>query len=34
MLATGDQAYVGFPSDKPLRAGERYTIFAADTRTR
>ena len=33
MLATGDQAYVGFPAGKPLRAGERYTIFAADTST-
>jgi hypothetical protein len=31
MLATGDQAYVGFPAGKPLRAGERYTIFVADT---
>jgi hypothetical protein len=31
MLASGDQAYVGFPAGKPLRAGERYTLFQADT---
>jgi LysM domain len=31
MLASGDQAYVGFPAGKPLRAGERYTVFVADT---
>ncbi len=30
MLASGDQAYVGFPAGKPLRAGERYTLFVAD----
>jgi len=31
LLATGDQAYVAFPKSKPLQAGERYTIFVADT---
>jgi hypothetical protein len=30
MLATGDQAYVSFTKEQPLKAGERYTIFAAD----
>lgn len=30
MLATGDQAYVGFPKEQPLRAGDKYTIFIAD----
>lgn len=30
LLATGDQAYVTFPKDKPLRAGQRYTVFAVD----
>jgi hypothetical protein len=30
MLSTGDQAYLSFPRDRPLRAGERYTIFVAD----
>jgi hypothetical protein len=30
MLSTGDQAYVGFPKDQPLRAGDKYTIFVAD----
>jgi hypothetical protein len=32
MLATGDQAYVGFSKDKPLRAGDRYSVFVADTK--
>lgn len=31
LLATGDQAYVSFAKDRPLRAGERYTVFVADT---
>jgi hypothetical protein len=31
MLSTGDQAYLSFPKDRPLRAGERYTVFVADT---
>lgn len=31
MLASGDQAYVGFPASKPLHAGDRYTVFVADT---
>jgi hypothetical protein len=32
MLATGDQAYLGFAKDRPLRAGERYSVFVADTK--
>jgi hypothetical protein len=31
MLASNDQAYLGFPKDKPLRAGGRYSVFVADT---
>jgi hypothetical protein len=31
MLATGDQAYAGFPRERPMRAGERYSVFVADT---
>jgi hypothetical protein len=31
MLSTGDQAYMSFPRERPLRAGERYTVFVADT---
>ena len=31
LLSTGDQAYLSFPKDRPLRAGERYTVFVADT---
>jgi hypothetical protein len=31
MLSTGDQAYLTFPKDRPLRAGERYSVFSADT---
>jgi hypothetical protein len=30
MLSTGDQAYLTFPKDRPLKAGERYTVFVAD----
>jgi hypothetical protein len=30
MLSSGDQAYLSFPKDRPLRAGERYTVFSAD----
>ena len=30
MLSTGDQAYLSFPRERPLRAGERYTVFVAD----
>jgi len=30
MLSTGDQAYLSFPKERPLRAGERYTVFVAD----
>jgi hypothetical protein len=32
MLATGDQAYVNFDKNKPLKAGERYSVFVADTK--
>ncbi len=31
MLASGDQAYIAFDKTKPLRAGERYSVFVADT---
>jgi hypothetical protein len=31
LLATGDQAYVNFTKDRPLQAGERYSVFVADT---
>ena len=31
MLASGDQAYLRFPKDRPIRAGERYSIFETDT---
>jgi hypothetical protein len=31
LLSSGDQAYVSFPKTKPLQAGERYTVFVADT---
>ncbi len=30
MLATGDQAYVRFSRDKPMNAGDRYSVFVAD----
>jgi hypothetical protein len=30
MLSTGDSAYLSFPKDRPLRAGERYTVYVAD----
>jgi hypothetical protein len=30
MLATGDQAYLRFPKNRPLRAGERYSVFESD----
>jgi hypothetical protein len=30
MLSTGDQAYVRFPKDRPLHAGERYSVFKPD----
>ncbi len=30
MLAAGDQAYLHFPKERPLRAGERYSIFETD----
>ena len=32
MLATGDQAYLSFPKERPLRAGDRYSVFVADTK--
>jgi hypothetical protein len=31
MLVSGDQAYLRFPKDRPLRAGERYSVFETDT---
>lgn len=31
MLATGDSAYLGYPKDTPMKAGERYSVFATDT---
>ncbi len=31
MLASSDQAYISFDKNKPLRAGERYSVFVADT---
>jgi hypothetical protein len=30
MLSTGDQAYLTFAKERPLKAGERYTVFVAD----
>ncbi len=30
MLSSGDQGYVTYPKDHPLRPGERYTIFSVD----
>jgi hypothetical protein len=30
LLSSGDQAYLRFPKDRPIRAGERYTIFETD----
>lgn len=30
MLATNDQAYLAFSKERPLKAGERYTVFMAD----
>ncbi len=30
MLTGGDQAYVRFAKDRPLRAGERYSVFVVD----
>jgi hypothetical protein len=30
MLATGDQAYLHYPKQLPIRAGERYSIFETD----
>jgi hypothetical protein len=27
LLATGDQAYVEYPKDRPLHVGERYTVY-------
>jgi hypothetical protein len=32
MLSSGDQAYLSFGKDRPLRAGERYSVFVADTK--
>ena len=30
ILSSGDQAYLRFPKDRPIRAGERYSIFETD----
>ena len=30
ILSSGDQAYLRFPKDRPLRAGERYSVFETD----
>jgi hypothetical protein len=30
MLATGDQAYLRYPKERPIRAGERYSVFETD----
>ena len=30
MLVSGDQAYLRFPKDRPIRAGERYSVFETD----
>lgn len=30
MLATGDQAYLHYPKQAPVRAGERYSVFQTD----
>ncbi|HEX7597290.1 MAG TPA: LysM domain-containing protein [Polyangia bacterium] len=30
LLSSGDQAYLSFPKDRPIRAGERYSIFETD----
>jgi hypothetical protein len=30
ILATGDQAYLRFPKQRPLKAGERYSVFETD----
>ena len=31
LLVSGDQAYLRFPKDRPIRAGERYSVFETDT---
>jgi hypothetical protein len=31
ILSTGDQAYLRYPKQTPLRAGERYSVFETDT---
>ena len=33
ILSTGDQAYLRYPKESPLRAGERYSVFTTDTDT-
>jgi hypothetical protein len=30
LLVSGDQAYLRFPKDRPLKAGDRYSIFETD----
>jgi len=31
MLVSGDQVYLRFPKDRPIRGGERYSVFETDT---
>lgn len=31
MLSSGDQAYLRYPKESPVRAGERYSVFTTDT---
>jgi hypothetical protein len=31
LLASGDQAYIEFAHDRPLKAGQRYTVYDVDT---
>jgi hypothetical protein len=33
MLSTGDQAYLRYPKELPMRAGERYSVFTTDSDT-
>jgi hypothetical protein len=34
MLSAGDQAYVEFPSERPLHVGERYTVYKVEREVR
>ena len=33
MLSSGDQAYLRYPKELPMRAGERYSVFTTDSDT-